>query len=56
MVLEKVEEVVEEEEEDVAVSEVEEDEVLEASGMATTEEARDAVSVRHLIIKVPGVD
>lgn len=54
MVLEEVEEV-EEEEEDVAVSEAEEDEVLEASGMAT-EGGRDAVSVRHLIIKVPGVD
>lgn len=54
MVLEKVEEE-EEDEEDVAVSEAEEDEVLEASGMATTEGGRGAVSVRHLIIKVPGV-
>lgn len=55
MVLERVQEV-EEEEEDVAVSEAEEDEVLEASGMATTEGGRDAATVRHLIIKVPGVD
>lgn len=58
MVLEEVgEEEVGEEEEDVVVSEAEEDEVLGVSGMATvalatTEGDRNAVSVGHLIINM----